>query len=230
MASEPTDEVVGRAERVDVVALVVTVGVLALWNPLRDVVPGGLVRTVANLVVAAALLLLARWRSLNAGALGLARRDVRSGIVVGSAAFLAIAAVIVVAAVIPGSHGHFHAAGTRVGATQAWLRALIYIPFGTVVVEEIAFRGLILGALRPFARPSRAVLLSALLFGLWHVPDVARSSSEPWLASLGVFAATAAAGVAFAWLRLRSRSLIAPAMAHVATNSVAFLVAWSLTR
>ena len=35
--------------------------------------------------------------------------------------------------------------------------------------------------------------------------------------------ATAAAGVAFAWLRLRSRSVVAPVLAHAALNSLAFV-------
>jgi membrane protease YdiL (CAAX protease family) len=30
----------------------------------------------------------------------------------------------------------------------------------------------------------------------------------------------------FCWLRLRSRSLIAPVMAHLATNGLALAVAW----
>jgi membrane protease YdiL (CAAX protease family) len=41
-------------------------------------------------------------------------------------------------------------------------------------------------------------------------------------------ALTFAAGLAFGWLRLRSQSLLAPMLAHIATNSVAFVVAWVL--
>ena len=36
----------------------------------------------------------------------------------------------------------------------------------------------------------------------------------------------AVAGLVFCWLRLRSRSLIAPVMAHGATNGLALTVAW----
>jgi len=45
-------------------------------------------------------------------------------------------------------------------------------------------------------------------------------------AAAGTFVATFAAGLAFCWLRIRSGSLLAPAMAHLATNSVALVVAW----
>jgi membrane protease YdiL (CAAX protease family) len=46
------------------------------------------------------------------------------------------------------------------------------------------------------------------------------------LVVLGAVAVTFVAGLVFCWLRLRSRSLIAPVMAHVATNGLALTVAW----
>jgi membrane protease YdiL (CAAX protease family) len=39
-------------------------------------------------------------------------------------------------------------------------------------------------------------------------------------------AASAVAGVGFCWLRLRAGSLLAPALLHVATNSLAYAAAW----
>ena len=41
---------------------------------------------------------------------------------------------------------------------------------------------------------------------------------------------TMIAGSVFCWLRLRSRSLIAPIVAHWATNSAALIVAWIVIR
>jgi membrane protease YdiL (CAAX protease family) len=43
---------------------------------------------------------------------------------------------------------------------------------------------------------------------------------------LGAIAVTSVAGLVFCWLRLRSKSLIAPIMAHAATNGLALTVAW----
>ena len=71
----------------------------------------------------------------------------------------------------------------------------------------------------------------------WHVlptlhtmPDnravAAASTGGQVLAVLGAVAVTFVAGLVFCWLRLRSRSLIAPVMAHVATNGLALTVAW----
>jgi uncharacterized protein len=42
--------------------------------------------------------------------------------------------------------------------------------------------------------------------------------------------ATALAGVVFCWLRLRTRSLAAPAVLHLAGNSLAYLIAWIVLR
>jgi uncharacterized protein len=43
---------------------------------------------------------------------------------------------------------------------------------------------------------------------------------------LGAVVVTSAGGMVFCWLRLRSGSLIAPVLAHVATNGLALAVAW----
>jgi membrane protease YdiL (CAAX protease family) len=41
---------------------------------------------------------------------------------------------------------------------------------------------------------------------------------------------TAVAGAVFAWLRLRSGSLLAPALAHLGTNDISFGVGWLFNR
>jgi ABC-type uncharacterized transport system permease subunit len=45
-------------------------------------------------------------------------------------------------------------------------------------------------------------------------------------AVIGTVIASSIAGVGFGWLRVRSDSLLAPILAHIATNSVTFAVAW----
>ena len=43
----------------------------------------------------------------------------------------------------------------------------------------------------------------------------------------GTFVVTTIAGVGFLWLRTRSGSVVAPMLAHLATNSLTFAVAWA---
>ncbi|MFT3852681.1 MAG: CPBP family intramembrane metalloprotease [Ilumatobacteraceae bacterium] len=114
-------------------------------------------------------------------------------------------------------------------------RTLVAIPFGTVLIEELAFRGAMHSLLRRLVSLPWAFVIGAVLFGLWHVVPAWRSGGGAsgsvevgrLAGVLGTFAATTVAGVMLIWLRVRSRSLIAPAMAHLATNSVTFAVAWA---
>lgn len=98
-----------------------------------------------------------------------------------------------------------------------------------VVVEELIFPGVVLGLLLELVPLRWAVGLSAVLFGLWHIAGVILSTpgaGAAALAALGTLAATSAAGLVFAWLRVRSGSLVAPALAHLAVNAMALVVAW----
>ena len=79
-----------------------------------------------------------------------------------------------------------------------------------------------------------AVVACSVLFGLWHVPGVldatSGSAGHVLAAAGGTFVATFAAGVLFCWLRIRSGTLLAPVMAHLATNTLALVVAWLVVR
>jgi membrane protease YdiL (CAAX protease family) len=87
-------------------------------------------------------------------------------------------------------------------------------------------------------------VLSAAVFGLWHVlPAVHSHDASPARAELAgraggraatvatTVAATAAAGVALGWLRLRARSVVAPMVTHAAVNIGGLLAArWAVRR
>ena len=87
--------------------------------------------------------------------------------------------------------------------------------------------------------PRRASWGTALLFGLWHIQPTLQSipdnramdvaptqvAGQMGLAT-GAVVLTFLAGLGFAWLRLRSRSLVASVLAHVATNGLALVAAW----
>ncbi len=83
---------------------------------------------------------------------------------------------------------------------------LFRIPVGTVLTEELLFRG-VLDAASP--------ALSPIFFGLWHIHP-ARAAGDT---VLGTVLATTAAGVVFSWLRARSGSVLAPALLHYFLNA-----------
>jgi membrane protease YdiL (CAAX protease family) len=193
-------------------------------------------------VDAALLLAWARLCGLSWVQLGLGRDRLASGLRWGFGAIGLVALVYVAGVLLPLTRPLFQDARYHVPAGSGLYTALVVIPLGTIVLEEVAFRSVLWGM---FARHSRTwVVLAAtsLLFGLWHVlPSLHLGSANPGVAgAIGtnpvvVVAATvlftAAGGAVFGELRRRSGSVLASAGAHWATNGLGVLfglLAWSL--
>lgn len=113
-------------------------------------------------------------------------------------------------------------------------QAAVRIPAGTVLWEEIAFRGVLQAALRRVLPERKAIGVTALVFGVWHVrPTIGAiranglAADRVQAACLGVAgsAAIAVPGVLLSWLRERSGRLAAPALLHLAANSGAMIAA-----
>lgn len=180
-----------------------------------------------------------------AGALGADRDDLgMSGdpwraALGGLAAATTPAAALGVAALVPGLGAPLH--DPRVaGADRRELvrRVLLEIPVGTAVYEELVFRGALLGLLLRRFGPGVAVGVSSVLFGFWHmlpaledrVHNPVAAARAPHLTILPTVGVTALAGVGFALLRLRTRSVLAPMVCHATTNIAALLAAVAVTR
>jgi len=194
--------------------------------------PGSYV--VANLAAAGVLLTAARWIGLTWDELGLARRRVPAGLKWGGACFALIAAGYAIVLTVPALRPLL--TDDRVegldGADIAY-HVLVHVPFGNVLWEELAFRGVLLAAFTRVVSVRWAVAASSALFGLWHIrPTVSGLAANDLVngpliavAVLLTCLATAVAGGVFSWLRLRSGSLLAPALLHLATNSLGLLAA-----
>lgn len=211
-------------------ALAVCVALLSVWDIVVRPALSSALHPAGGVVVAGCTVVIALWAGLDADGLGLSPRRLPDGLRYGALAFGAVTAVVLVGLAIPATRHSFHTGRADITAGRLLLDVLVTIPLGTVVVEELAFRGALLGLLRQAMPTARAVVACSLLFGLWHVPAVlaatSGSQSHVLAAAAGTFVATFAAGIFFCWLRVRSGSLLAPAMAHLATNTVALIVAW----
>jgi uncharacterized protein len=108
-----------------------------------------------------------------------------------------------------------------VDVTTAVLHAVVII-FGVACLEEVIFRGLLLRWCSSGISTTAGVAISSVAFGLWHIaPEHERSG---WgIVLVLVVIGTALAGVFLCWLRLRTRSLIAPTVVHAGLNLTAFL-------
>ncbi len=138
-------------------------------------------------------------------------------------------------------------ADERVGAlsgSRMAFQALVEVPFGTVLLEEIAFRAVLFSMLARRFGVVPAIIISAVIFGLWHIlPSIGTHEANPALGSvvgtgrrgniLAVIASvltTAIAGVVFAGLRIISGSVLAPMGFHWATNGLGYFFSWFLLR
>jgi uncharacterized protein len=211
--------------------------VLAVWNNLVVTRLPGYPESyvVANLAAAAAVVAAARATGLSWTELGLARDRLPAGLRWGGACLGAVAAGYAVALAVPALRPLLTDA--RIGALDGGeiaYQTLVRVPFGTVLWEEVAFRGVLLAALARLVSLPAATAASSALFGIWHIrPTLAALAANdvvegPWHTAGAVLLGclgTAAAGLLFCWLRVRSGSLLAPVLLHLATNSFGTLAA-----
>jgi membrane protease YdiL (CAAX protease family) len=212
--------------------LAVTVVVAYRWVPDWG-------RVALDPLVALGLVWVARSSGSTWEQLGLARARVAAGIRWGLGAAAAVAAGVLVLAALPVARDVLYGeAVLGQPASAVVVAAAVRIPLGTVVPEELVFRGVLLALLLRHLSDRRALLGSASLFALWHVAVILATGRD--LPALGVLAGTAAqagafalalgstfaAGLGFGWLRLRSGSLAAPVLAHWATNGLMLLAAY----
>jgi uncharacterized protein len=224
--------------------LAVVVVVLVLTNLIAHfTTPWASVATVP--AAAVGLVALMRYRGLGWADLGLGREHWRPGLAYALGAVAVVASVIAIGILLPMTRPMFmnnHYA-TISGALIA---SMLIIPLQTVIPEELAFRGVLHGALNRTWGFRGVALGGSLLFGLWHVAtSLGLTSNNVGFTRLlgGGFAgmlagvtlavlATGAAGFVFSWLRRRSGSLIAPIALHWSLNGLGALAAalvWHLS-
>jgi len=101
---------------------------------------------------------------------------------------------------------------TRYGPGALALR-IVFVGLIYPIAEELFFRGLLLGAITRRAGRLTGILVTAVLFTALH------SIQGPSLGALQIFVD----GLFFAFVRLRSGSLLLPAAFHVMGNTFAVL-------
>jgi uncharacterized protein len=190
-----------------------------------------------NLATAAGLTAFARRAGCSRGDLGIDPGDAGNGLRAGLGAAAAAGAAVGLAATLPATRRFFHDRRVSgVGRREAAYHLAVRIPLATALAEELQFRGALLALLRRRRSPATAVLWTSLLFGASHaLPTIDHYQGNPVsdlaadpgrgrrLTVLATALSTASAGGAFAWLRLRSGSVLAPTLAHAALNVSAYL-------
>jgi uncharacterized protein len=172
--------------------------------------------------------------------LGLAPGTWIRGAVWGAAAMAIIFTVYAVGSTWRRTRAAFHDTNIAgLSLTRLFWQALVELPFGTVLFEEIAFRGVLWAMLARRYGVLWATIWSSLLFGLWHIlPSLDLHLRNERLAGVGgggwwarataiggSVITTMIGGIVFCVLRIMSGSLIAPMGLHWATNGWGYLFA-----
>src|SRR3984957_7008906 len=149
---------------VDIAVVVVVLALTILLAHLTT--PWASVATVP--AAAVGLVLLLRFNGLGWAELGLGRDHWKSGAAYALGAMALVVTVIAVGVLLPLTRPMFmnnHYA-TMSGALVA---SMIIIPLQTVIPEELAFRGVLHGALDRAWGFRGVAAAGSLLFGLWHI-------------------------------------------------------------
>jgi membrane protease YdiL (CAAX protease family) len=145
-----------------------------------------------------------------------------------------------VAVATPGINNLFNDSRVDPGVDRLFYEVFVRIPLGTVLLEEVAFRGALPAVFAKRMSTFRAVVIASVLFGVWHVlPSLSLADVNPvFEVLLGTGLAGKLAGVAIAvvgtfvaglwlcFLRYRSGSILAPMIAHVASNAGGYVLAF----
>jgi uncharacterized protein len=227
----PTPPGVDRARNIDGLrGLVAVLGVALVWNIVGNLAVPDEWYVPANLLGAAIVVAIGRGNGLTSAELGLSRRDLARGMLFGLGAAALVGAALAVALAVPTIRVLLEDGTVAADPTwMRWFRPLVRIPLGTVLFEELLFRAVLYGFLLRRHGHSVATAVTAALFGLWHIVPAWESAVDAGLGVTGVVvttvAVTTAGGVLFAALRQWCGSVVAPMVAHTATNSLAYVAA-----
>ncbi len=234
-----------RTSRAAVISSLLVISMLVVLNVTEHLFPVGLWLAPP---AALAMIAFARWRGLNWTQLGLARDKMLVGGVWAAGAIAVVAVIYLAGVLLPLTRPAFLDARYHFGVSGALISALLVIPVGTILLEEVAFRSVLWGTLSRHMSAWRVLVTTSVLFGLWHIlPSThlasanrgvgeamsAAAGSAGLLVVLGTVAFTALGGIVAGELRRRSGSLLASAGMHWATNGLGVLfglAAWHIAR
>lgn len=193
---------------------------------------------VAAVTTTIGLVLIAWKHGLTWTQLGLGRQTWLTGALWALVIVLVVGAVIGIAGGVPRLHKYF--ADERVAdadGLETTRKVLLDIPFGTVLIEEFAFRGVLLAIGIELWGTVWAVVWTSVLFGLWHIlpalemHDAHTEATGHVLTTVGsTVLFTGLSGVGFAMLRIWTGSLFPPSALHWASNGTGVVVGFFVHR
>jgi membrane protease YdiL (CAAX protease family) len=232
-----------RARRRRLWALAAAITVLVLSNVMSNRILPSWAYVPWNLTMAFVLLGIAYRGGAGPVAVGLGiwhwHRPVGVGLLLAGATALLFA----LGMIVPATQSAF--IDTRIGGADLpqmlWV-VFVQIPLGTVVLEEVAFRGVLpalMGASPAIRWRWIPVLGASVLFGLWHIlPSMGIGDANAavgaavghniWVTTTLAVLAMTLAGVALCAMARLGKGIKTTMLLHWATNSLGFFAAWLL--
>ena len=231
------------------IPLVAIIGVLTVSNVMANRVLPDWAYVPWNLAIAAVVVgIAARADGQRARTMGLTRKALPAGFKLGGLFSLGLIAIYAIGLIIPWTRDLFLDERADIPLAEMAYKVLIEVPLGTVLLEEVAFRGVLPAMFRSRLKQGpRAGLtadaMAAGLFGLWHIlpswnvndvnplfRDILPDAVGQAAGIVGGVLLTAVAGMGLSWMRNRSDSVLAPAMLHSTSNGVGSALAWIALR
>jgi len=232
-----------RARRRRLIALAAAIVLLVISNIVANRVIPQWAYVPWNLSVATLLLYISTRGGAGPVAIGLSIRHWHRPVGVGLLLVGSTALVFALGMIIPATSSAFLDSRTGGASLPMMLYVvLVQIPLGTVVLEEIAFRG-VLPALMGAAPAIRwrwvPVLGASVLFGLWHIlPSMGIGQAnaavggtigtKPWITTSAAVLSMTVAGVLMCVMARLGKGIKTTMLLHWATNSLGFFAAWLL--
>ena len=232
-----------RSRRRRHIALVVALVLLIISNVMANRILPSWAYVPWNLSMALLLLLVAYRGGAGPVAVGLGVRHWHRPVGVGLLLVGGVSLIYGLGMLLPATRSAFLDSRIGdVGVGGLLFAVLVQIPLGTVVLEEIAFRGVLpalMGASPAIRWAWGPVLGASLAFGLWHIlPSIglnsanaavggALGSNQVLTTTLAVISMTAA-GILMCALARLGKGVKTTMLLHWATNSLGFVAAWLL--
>ncbi len=206
--------------------------ILVAYNVLFSLLPSELLNLLyvpANLVFAAIIFLGARkLLGISYADVGLRSDTLKKGTIWGFSVGLTIVIILSLGIYFLGFMDRLSSSYEANPTTLADLlfRIFIRIPLGTALVEEILFRGILIALLVSNGLSNiKCILISCIVFGLWHIglalkvdPEI-QLFSWAWLTTaMGTIGMGLIGGLVFAFMRFWTNSLVAPMLVHWLIN------------
>lgn len=178
------------------------------WPAIMDislVLSVGLVNLVLGVLLVAVLLYYEKGRPSDVFAQA---GNLKDSFLQGGIMLMASAALAAVAAYV-----FFDAGSADISRLLPALGALAVFAVACGFVEELWFRGLLLSRMFPMVSKTPAIVIQAIAFAAYEAVFMYMLTSNPAY-SAAIFVVAAALGAVWAWMTIRDKSIIAPALSH----------------